>query len=230
MNEAMRKNAVWLGLALCASATQADESRIVDLPVVQRQGGMPLMQALSERHSTREFGPGQLSRQTLSNLLWAAFGINRSDGHRTAPSTRNWQSIDVYVALPDGLYLYEAAKQALRKISAQDIRAATGTQDFVKDAYTNLVYVADFSRMDPALTTEDKKIAAAADAGFIGQNVYLFCASEGLATVVRGSIDHAALTKAMGLKPSQWIVLAQSVGNAKAEASSPATEQAGSPR
>jgi SagB-type dehydrogenase family enzyme len=174
------------------------------------------MQALRERQSTREFSAEKLPTHVLSNLLWAAFGINRSEtGGRTAPSTHNWQEIDIYAAMADGLYLFDAKAHALHLILAQDIRALTGTQDFVRDAAVNLVYVADSTRMDSDFSEEDKKIAGAADTGFIGENVYLFCASTGLATVVRGSIDKEALAKAMKLKSTQRIVLAQSVGYPK---------------
>jgi SagB-type dehydrogenase family enzyme len=151
----------------------------------------------------------------LSNLLWAAFGINRSDtGKRTAPSAVNRQEIDIYVATADGLYLYEARSQALKLIVSDDIRALTGRQDFVKEAPVNLIYVADFSRMGTA-SKEDKELYSAADTGFISQNVYLYCASERLATVVRGSIDRQALAKAIKLRPDQKIILAQSVGYPK---------------
>jgi len=153
--------------------------------------------------------------QVLSNLLWAAFGINRPDsGKRTAPSAVNWQEIDVYVAIAEGLYLYDAESHGLNLVLEGDIRAETGKQDFVKDAPVNLVYVADFSKMGMA-NEEDKVFYSAADTGFIGQNVYLFCASEGLATVVRGWIDKPALAKTMKLKPDQRVMLSQTVGYPK---------------
>ena len=97
------------------------------------------MQVLSDRKSTREFGPGTLSPQTLSNLLWAAFGINRPDGRRTAPSAMNWQEVSIYVATPEGVYIYDAKDNVLSPVLAGDFRAATGTQSFVKDAAVNLV-------------------------------------------------------------------------------------------
>ena len=148
----------------------------------------------------------------LSNLLWAAFGINRPDtGKRTAPSAMDWQEIDIYVATSEGLYLYEAKGHTLKLIMPDDIRSLTGRQDFVKEAFANLIYVADFSRMGNA-PKADKELYSAADTGFISQNVYLYCASERLATVVRGSIDRQALAKAMKLRPDQKIILAQSVG------------------
>ncbi len=170
------------------------------------------MQVLRERKTSRDFAPDKLSPQVLSNLLWAAFGVNRPDGHRTAPSAMNWQEIQVYVAMSDGLYAYDAKANRLEPVLAQDIRKETGTQPFVAEAPVNLVYVSDTSKVGSG---PDREMYAAADAGFIAQNVYLFCASEKLATVVRGSVDRAALAKVMKLRPEQKIILAQTVGYPK---------------
>jgi SagB-type dehydrogenase family enzyme len=201
------------GLMFVATLSVAQEKPVINLPKPQLEGGMPLMQALHARKSTREFSPEKLSTQVLSDLLWAAFGVNRPEtGGRTAPSTHNWQDIDIYVASADGLYMFDAKRHALNLIQAKDIRALTGTQDFVGSAPVNLIYVSDFTRMGSDTSQEDRKIAAAIDTGFIGQNVYLYCASAGLATVVRGSIDQDALAKAMQLKSTQSIIVAQSVG------------------
>lgn len=201
----------WAISIICVVSIFAEEGRLV-LPKPQVDGGRPLMLVLKDRISSRSFSPERLSMQALSNLLWAAFGINRQDtGKRTAPSAVNRQEIDIYVATADGLYLYEAGSHTLKLIRADDIRALTGRQDFVKEAPANLIYVADFSRMGTA-PKEDKELYSAADTGFISQNVYLYCASERLATVVRGSIDRQALAKAMNLRPDQRIILAQSVG------------------
>jgi len=182
------------------------------LPAPDRAGGKPLMQALKLRQSTRAFTPTKLPVQILSDLLWAGAGINRPDsGKRTAPSARNWQEIDIYVATSEGLYLYDAKAHRLQPVLPDDIRAMTGGQPFVKDAPVNLVYVADYSKMGDS-TPEDKMLYSGADTGLISQNVYLFCSSEKLATVVRGLIDRPALAKAMKLRPDQKITLAQSVG------------------
>jgi SagB-type dehydrogenase family enzyme len=173
------------------------------------------MQVLKERHSTREFSPEQLPPQVLANLLWAAFGINRPDtGKRTAPSAMNWQEIDVYVAMGDGLYVYDAKGNKLDPILAGDVRSSAGVQPFVKDAPVNLIYVADLAKTGES-SAEDKNFYTAADVGFIAQNVYLFCASEGLAAVVRGSVDRTAAAKVMKLRPDQKILLAQTVGYPK---------------
>ena len=205
----VRKSLVVLFFLAGIAAAAAQE--IVKLPAPKMEGGMPLMQALKERRSGREFSSEKLPLQTLSNMLWAAWGINRPDGHRTAPSARNMQEIDVYVALADGLFLYEPKQHQLQKIVSEDVRAATGTNPYVKDAALNLVYVADLAK---ANMTDQAAIEfyTGADTAFLAQNVYLFCASEKLEVVVRGSIDRAALAKIMKLRSDQKITLAQSVG------------------
>lgn len=171
------------------------------------------MSAFNHRMTVRSYSGEKLPMQTLSNLLWAAFGINRPDGRRTAPSARNWQEIDIYVATADGVYLYDAGKNALDPVLTKDIRAMTGTQAFVRDAPVNLVYVADYSKVDAA--GPDRQVWVGADTGVIVENVYLFCASEGLATGVRAYVDRKPLTKELKLRPEQKIILAQSVGYPK---------------
>jgi SagB-type dehydrogenase family enzyme len=200
---------------LLISPLSSEEKETIKLPPPQTEGGKPLMQCLKLRQSSREFSSEKLPLQTLSNLLWAAYGINRPEsGKRTAPSAVNWQNIDIYVATADGLFLYDAKEHALIQIAKEDIRALTGTQDFVKTAPLNLIYDGDFSKI-PRGTDEDKRFYSAAHTGFISQNVYLFCASEGLSTVVRASINREELSKAMKLRPGQHIILAQTVGYPK---------------
>ena len=201
--------------------TAAQDLKPISLPAPQTSGGRPLMQALHDRKSTREFGPAKLSPQTLSNLLWAAFGINRPDGRRTAPSAMNMQEITIYVATPDGVYTYDAKANALVPVLAGDFRAATGTQAYAKDAAADLVYVADTSKSG-ANPSPDAAMYNAADTGFIAENVYLYCASEGLAVVVRASVDKPALAKLLKLQPTQAIILAQSLGYPKEPATPPA--------
>lgn len=185
---------------------------MVRLPAPVVTGGKPLMQALQERHSSREFSAKPLSKQLLSDLLWAAAGVNRPEtGKRTAPSARDWREIDIYLTLPDGAYRYDANENALLRVVKADLRAATGVQEFVAQAPLNLVYVASLNRMTGA-DAEQKNFYAAADTGFIAQNVYLFCASAGLATVVRGSVEREALAALLGLGQQQRIILAQTVG------------------
>ena len=210
----MKTLALLLCTAVCPLAFP-QPAKLINLPAPQTSGGMPLMQALKSRHTSRAFSPKPLPKQVLSNLLWAAFGINRpGEGKRTAPSAHNWQEVDIYVALPEGLYVYVPKGHKLKRVLAEDIRALTGTQTFVKDAPATLVYVADFAKMGNG-SEASKTFYSAANTGFIGQNVYLFCASEGLATGVRGLIDREKLGQKMGLRPEQHIVLAQSVGYPK---------------
>jgi len=205
------------GAAMTAGSTElvfAQGLMPIQLPKPQTDGGRPLMQLLKERKSVREFSLEKIPLQVLSNLLWAAFGMTRPDGKRTAPSARNWQETGIYVTSADGLYLYDATAHTLIPIPKDDIRGMTGTQSFVKDAALNLVYVADYAKAGTA-SMEEKDLWSACDTGFIAQNVYLYCTSEGLNTVVRGLIDKPALAKAMKLRPDQKIILAQSVGYPK---------------
>ncbi len=199
-------------LFICTTSTYAQELKPIKLMKPQTDIGKPLMQALNSRASLREYSDKNLPLQVLSNLLWAAWGINRPDsGRRTAPSASNMQEIDIYVSMAEGLYIYNAEEHILQPVLAKDIRALTGTQDFVKDVPVNLVYVADVSNMGNR-TEENINFYSAIDTGYISQNVYLYCASEGLATVARALVDRPALSKAMGLRPEQRIIIAQSVG------------------
>ena len=205
-------------LAICfvaVTVTVAQEAKPVQLPAPQTEIGKPLMQTLKLRQSARTFDTKALPQQELSNLLWAAFGINRPEsGKRTAPSAMNWQEIDVYVAMPEALYLYDAKSNSLKPILSKDLREATGKQPFVKDAPLNLIYVADATKMKNA-SEQDQMFYSAADVGFIAQNVYLYCASQGLVAVMRGMVDRPALAKAMNLRPEQKVMFAQTVGYPK---------------
>jgi len=191
--------------------TVSAQNKEIKLPAPQKEIGKPLMQVLNSRQSVRSFAPTPVSFQDISNLLWAAFGINREDGKRTAPSSRNIQDIDIYVFIPEGVFLYDAKGNKLVPISSEDLRGMTGTQDYVKSAPLNLVYVSDQSKMGKA-SSEDKYITSGADAGFIAQNVYLYCASQNLGAVVRASVDKKPLFSKLNLKQDQIIVLTQTVG------------------
>lgn len=204
-----------LPILFLSTAVIAQGMKPIELPKPDTTDGKPLMQTLKKRHSTREFSADTLPLPVLSNLLWAACGVNRPEtGKRTAPSAMNWQEIDVYVATAHGLFLYDPAGHALQPVLAEDVRENTGTQPFVKDAPINLIYVADNAKISKA-SDADKNFYSAADAAFISQNVYLFCASEGLATVVRGSVERESLARVMKLRPDQKVILAQSVGYPK---------------
>jgi len=181
------------------------------LSAPERQGGMPVLEALAQRCSAREFAPEPLPLQVLSTLLWAAFGVNRPDGGRTAPSAINAQEIEVFVALPSGAYRYDAAGNTLQLVAGHDVRRVTGYQDFVDEAPLDLIYVADHDRLRMVPVAQRDSYSSAA-AGAIAQNVYLYAASAGLATVIRGWIDRDAIADALGLTHDQAVLFAQTVG------------------
>jgi SagB-type dehydrogenase family enzyme len=183
----------------------------ITLPPAQKSGGMPLMDALSKRSTARAFDSTNLSLQQISDMLWSAFGINRPDGKRTAPSARNFQETDIYVLLKKGVYTYDAKNNQLVQVLNIDIRNLGGTQDFVKDAPVTLIFIANFSKMGEG-KAEDKLSTASIDVGYISQNVYLYCASAGLVTGARGSVDKNALSSKLHLRTDQQIILGQSIG------------------
>ena len=190
-------------------AAFAQEARV--LPAPRKETGKPLMQVLQLRRSIREYAQRPLSAQALSELLWAAYGVNRPSGDRTAPYWRHIMVIDVYAAMADGVWLYDPKQHALRPHLGADIRAQTGMQDFVATAPLNLVYVVQGERMKD-VSAEDRRLYGSVDAAFAGQNVYLYCASEGLATVFRGAVDYEKLRRAMRLGDGQFVAFAQTVG------------------
>lgn len=185
---------------------------LLELPPPDVAGGATLAQALSGRCSQRELSPEPLPLPLLSSLLWAAYGVNRpASGGRTAPSALNAQEVDVYAALPGGLYIYDAARHCLHLVAAVDARRVTGFQDFVDEAPLDLVYVADYSPVR-VVPREQRTIFAAVSAGAVSQNVSLFCAATGLASVVRGWLDRAALHAALRLGEHEEVLIAQTVG------------------
>jgi len=212
MTRRQATTAILAGTALAAIPSMATQNlKPIALPPPQRTGGKPLFDALGLRHSTREYSNRPLPRQVLSDLLWAAFGVNRPNGDRTAPYWRHVMVIDLYLAMADGVWIYEPKAHTLQPHMQDDIRAQTGLQDFVAVAPLNLVYVAHGERMTD-VAAEDRRLYASVDAGFIGQNVYLYCASEGLATVFRGAVDYPKLSRALQLPDQQFVTFAQTVG------------------
>ena len=173
---------------------------------------MSLMEALMRRQSQREFTREQLDEQRLSDLLWATAGVNRvEDGGRTAPSGLNSQEVQLYVALPQGLFHYEPLEHALQLVITGDVRRLIGHKDLVSTGALDMIYVADYSRMN-LLPAEDWDAFALAAAGAMTQNVYLYCASVGLGTVIRSWFDRNALAKELGLGADRKPLLAQTVG------------------
>lgn len=186
--------------------------RRIELPAPRREGGTPLLDALDKRASARAFSPEPLSLQLLSDLLWAADGMNRQGQGRTAPSALGAQEILIFVALPQGTYRYEARSNALDLVAATDIRRITGYQDFVDEAPLDLIYVADHARMALVPVAQRDAYAHVA-AGAVAQNLYLFCAAHGLATVLRAWIDREAIAAALGLPMNHAVLLSQTVGH-----------------
>jgi nitroreductase len=189
----------------------AGQAKRLALPAPRTEGGMPLMTALKRRHSTRAYSDRALPTDLLSDLLWAAFGISRPNGDRTAPYWRHVMVIDIYAAMADGVWLYDPKANALDLHLAKDLRAATGMQDFVATAPLDLIYVAHGERMTD-ISPEEHRLYASVDAGFIGQNVYLYCASVGLGSVFRGAVDVKKLAGLMALPKGQFVTFAQTVG------------------
>jgi SagB-type dehydrogenase family enzyme len=217
-----------VGFFVCMCPCFSSAQEVIKLPPAQTDGGKPLMQALKLRQSTRgNFGPEEkMSLQVLSNLLWAADGVNRPNGQRTAPSAAGWHNIEIYVTTADGLFLFDPQQQALKVISKEDVRAVSGLegpaegkmkQDFAKTAPLSLVYVADMSKTKGMkYLGEDVSLTwSYANASAIAQNVYLFCASEGLACIVRAMIDPAQVAKTFNLRPEQKAILTSTVAQFK---------------
>ena len=200
----MKRSLAFLFSLLLASAVQAQD---IELPAPHKTGGLPLMEALAKRSTSRSFDARDLTPQQLSDLLWAGFGINRPDGKRTAPSAHNKQELELYVLLSQGAYLYAPAKNTLLQSSTEDLRSLGAKTD----AAVCVLFVADLSKRQEK--PEAAKEWATVDSGFIGENIYLYCASEGLATGYRaGGFDSAALKTKLKLKPEQEIVAAQPIG------------------
>ncbi|MBN1756660.1 SagB/ThcOx family dehydrogenase [bacterium] len=184
----------------------------IQLPEPVTSGGKPLMETLRQRASNRSFSTRPIPEQVLSNLLWAACGINRpAVGKRTAPSAVNWQEIEIYIAMKEGLFHYNARENSLEVLSKLDLRRYCGSQSFVAEAPMCLIYVADYSRMGD-IPSESKDFYSAIDTGFISQNAYLFCASEGLSTVAVNMVDKTILASKMELDKDQKVILCQPFG------------------
>jgi nitroreductase len=209
--------ALLMAAAAPAALPLAPRAGDIALPPPQTQGGKPLLQALAERRSSRAFVPQAVPPQLLANLLWSAFGVNRpGGGGRTAPSAHDQQEIDVYLINAEGAFRYAARPpHRLERVGTTDLRAGADSQGLARAAPMTLLYVADDRRMTDRDDEATRRFYAAADAGVIAQNVYLFCASEGLATVVFISFDRERLAPALALAPKQRILLAQAVGYPK---------------
>jgi len=197
---------------IISSVAVSQELHPIKLLPPQTEKGKTLMKALEERCSTREYSDRAMSLQDISNVLWAANGINRvKEMKHTAPTAVNWQEIDIYVVLGKGIYRYDPHDSTLYPVVKGDLREQAGTQDYVKTAPLNLIYVADYAKMKSAEEAK-KESYASADAAFIAENVYLVCAAFDMGCVVRASVDKEKLSVTMKLRPEQKIVLGQTVG------------------
>lgn len=184
----------------------------ITLPAPDKIGGKPLMQCLSERSSSRDFSSKELTLQEISNLLWAANGINRADaGKHTAPTAMNYQNMELYVILPKGIYLYDDKSNALKLINSGNFMKSAGKQDFVEKAPLNVIVVADMSKLGE-YNAEQKMLYSGVHAGAIIQNIYLYCASTGLHTVVRAWFEQEELSSVLKLNADKRVILAQTVG------------------
>jgi nitroreductase len=187
---------------------------VIKLSKPDLKKGVPMMEALSKRKTERNLSDKKLTLQQLSEVLWAADGVNRPDGKRTSPAAMAKYAVDIYAVLPEGVYFYDVAKHELTLVTKGDFRKESGMQDFVYIAPLNLVYVLnlkswqDISRPIPE-QKRDRWIAV--ELGCIAQNVHLYCASEGLGTVIRGMIDENKFSEVIKVKPEQ-ILMAQTVG------------------
>lgn len=196
---------------LGGSVGEIKEETRIELPKPEYGSGLPLMEALKRRATSRSFLPEPLPMQEISNILWAANGVNRpQSGMRTAPSARNAQEIDVYVFLERGVFLYNADKHLLDPIVMKDFRKEVSSQKFFVEAPMVLVYVANYDKM-VKFSDEAKEFYSATDVGFVSQNVYLYCASSNLSTVVCGMFNKELIQKVLNIKNGK-ILLVQPVG------------------
>lgn len=197
-------------IALCICCLAQED---IKLPEPEKKGGMTLNEALMSRKTNRTFASKELSLQEISNLLWAANGINRMDGKRTAPSARNAQEIDVYVAMKTGLYRYEPNDNALRIVSEKDQRHQMSQRpQMIEEAPVALIFYANYDKMKN-FDDASKEFYGATDAGFVSQNVYLYCAAHNLNTVVMGYIDRDAIRQMIDVDGKA--ILVQPVGYPK---------------
>ena len=187
-----------LTVAFCLASPTSAQENVKKLPAPQTSGGIPLMEAVQKRHSAREFSAEKIDDQTLSDILYAAWGISH-DGKRTVPTSMNKQNLAVYAVMPDGAWLYDAGGNRLIQVTAEDLRPLFDRQDYMKDAQLTLVFTGTDPRNSPL------------HAGSAYQNVGLYAASRGLNNVVRGWFDRDVVAKALNLKPEE-VIISQTIG------------------
>ncbi len=198
-------------LLLLSALAMTTEAQNISLPAPQKDGGKSITYCLQNRKSTKEYDTNKnLTEQQISNILWAAYGMNRPD-KRTAPSAMNCQEFTLYVFLPSGIYRWNDKKNELVLLAKGDNRKVAGGQDYVATAAMNIVYVADYAKME-SIVANNRDVMAYADCGLIAQNVYLICASENLGCVIRGYVDKNLVSKTLNLPATQKVILSQSIG------------------
>ena len=210
-------------LAFSGENSFVPELQTIVLPKPDKDGGKSVLASLVDRKTTRSISSKSLPLQVVSNLLWAGFGVNRESGSfgkkgRTAPSASNSQEIDLYIALPEGVYFYEAVPHHLLPVARGDFRARSGGRG-AATAPVNIFYIADLSRYDLGPSQPDREIGDPevqksyyyTDTGFIAQNIYLFASSFGLAAWFH-NCDKENTVKEFKLKSNQRVLFAQTVG------------------
>lgn len=207
----MRKTILFLASFIVAVSMSAQELSTIVLPKPDKKGGAKVMVALDNRHSDREFLSSDLPYETLSDLLWAANGINRPDGKRTAPSAMNRQEIDIYVVNANGAYFYNPQAHQLELLHKGDFRdAVAGPQKFAAVAPVSIVLVGNLERF--GRDDEQSRLMVAADAGIVCENINIYCASAGLSTVPRATMDKKKLAEVLMLDGRQMLLLNNPVG------------------
>ena len=206
----MKKFAAAAVLVLCSLVTTAAELKEIVLPKPDLKGGKPLMQCFAERKTLRRFDTAKLPDQIVSDILFAADGVTRADGRKTVPTARNKQNQRVYAFTAEGVYLYNCGKHTLVPVCAGDHRKICGTQPFHAKAPLVLVFVSDMSAVGN--TPELQALYAGNHSGSASQNVYLYAASKGLATVVCGMLDRAKIKEFLKLGKDDMVIFSQPIG------------------
>lgn len=192
------------------SAVKKEGPSSIELPKPNMKGGLPLYDALSNRQTQRKFSPKPLDEQQLSDMLWCAGGVNRPDGKLTSPTARNAQEIDIIVFMEKGAYLYLPKENMLKMLLPEDHRAEMSQYSKMPvEAPVTLLFFANYEKMD-GFDEQARDFYGATDAGFVSQNVYLYCAANKLSTVVMGAIDRERLSELIPIKGKP--ILAQPVG------------------
>lgn len=216
MSDLSRRSFLAAGAAVAVSCVPAYSAEVKHLPAGARAGGMSLMEALKLRRSTRLYSDEPIDAETLSNLLWAAYGFNRPEsGGRTPPSWHTSYGGDLYVGAADGIWLYDPKEESLQQVTATDIRKKASSQPFVGTAPIVILHVTDLDRMYQA-SDEDRMLYAHVDSAIVAQNIYLFCAAAGLGTCLVGGADKKAVAEALTLSERKIVTYVQPVGHPKA--------------